>query len=166
MRAMNRSVETRVMNFVRSSTRRSEQGPGVAATTTNGQDNRSASELIHDFSEQSTRLIRQEMALARAELTQKGAQAGLGIGLLGGAGILSLYGLGALIAGGILLLSTEIKAWIAAVIIAGGILIVAGAAALVGKARLARAVPVPEATIETAKRNMETIRASIREGRS
>jgi hypothetical protein len=44
---------------------------------------------------------------------------------------------------------------------------VAGAAAVVGKARLARVVPpVPEATIETAKQDVETIRESIREGRS
>jgi hypothetical protein len=139
----------------------------MTTTTNHGKDNRSTSELVRDLSEQSTRLVRQEIALARAELTQKGAQAGLAIGLLGGAGILSLYGLGALTAGGILLLSTATKAWVAAVIIAGGIFVVAGAAALIAKARLARAAPpVPEATIETAKKDVATIRASIREGRS
>ena len=139
----------------------------MATTTNDAGDNRSTSELIRDLSEQSTRLIRQEMALARAELIEKGAQAGFGIGLFGGAGLLSLYGLGALTAGGILLLSTAMKAWMAAVIVAGGFLIVAGAAALIGKARLARAAPpVPEATIETAKQDVETIRASIKEGRS
>jgi hypothetical protein len=139
----------------------------MATTTNNAGNNRSTSELIRDLSEQSTRLIREEMALARAELIEKGAQAGFGIGLFGGAGLLSLYGLGALTAGGILLLSTAMKAWMAAVIVAGGFLIVAGAAALIGKARLARAAPpVPEATIETAKQDVETIRASIKEGRS
>jgi len=139
----------------------------MATRTENGRDNRSTSELIHAVTEQSRRLIRQEMALARAELTEKGAQAGFGIGLFGAAGLLSLYGLGALTAGGILLLSTAMKAWIAAAIIAGAILIVAGAAALIGKARLARAAPpAPEATIETAKQDVATIRASIREGRS
>ncbi|MGO9892025.1 MAG: phage holin family protein [Solirubrobacteraceae bacterium] len=136
-------------------------------TANNGKDNRSTSELIHDIADQTTRLIRQEMALAQAELTQKGAQAGFGIGLFGGAGVLSLYGLAALTASGILLLATAMKAWIATLIIAGGILLVAGAAALVGKARLRRAAPpLPEATIETAKQDVETIRASIREGRS
>ena len=139
----------------------------MATTTNKAGENRSTSELIRDLSEQSTRLIREEMSLARAELIEKGAQAGFGIGLFGGAGLLSLYGLGALTAGGILLLSTAMKAWMAAVIVAGGFLIVAGAAALIGKARLARAAPpVPEATIETAKQDVETIRASIKEGRS
>ena len=139
----------------------------MTTTTNNEKDNRSTSELINDLSEQSTRLVRQEIALARAELTQKGAQAGLAIGLLAGAGILSLYGLGALTAGGILLLSTATKAWVAAVIIASGIFIVAGATALIAKARLVRAAPpVPEATIATTKKDVATIRASIREGRS
>jgi Putative Actinobacterial Holin-X, holin superfamily III len=139
----------------------------MMTTTNNGNDKRSTSELLRDLSEQSSRLIRQEMALARAELTQKGVEAGLGIGLLGGAGILALYGLGALTAAGILLLSTATKAWIAAVVIAGGILAAAGAAALIGKTRLAQAAPpVPEATIETAKEDAKTIRASIRDGRS
>ncbi|HUA45689.1 MAG TPA: phage holin family protein [Solirubrobacteraceae bacterium] len=138
----------------------------MSTTTSNGRDNRSTSELIRDLSDQSTRLIHEEMALARAEMTQKGAQAGFGIGLFGGAGILSLYALGALIAAGILLLSTAMKAWLAAVIVAGGLLIVAGTAGLVGKARLARAAPpVPEATIETTKQDVETVRSSLRKGR-
>ena len=107
------------------------------------------------------------MALARAELIQKGAQARLGIGLVCVAGVLALYGFGALIAGAILLLATAVKAWVAAVIIAGGAVIAAGAAAGLGKVRLARAAPpLPEATIETANEDVATIRASIREGRS
>jgi hypothetical protein len=139
----------------------------MVTTTSNGNDKRSTSELVRDLSEQSSRLIHQEVALARAELTEKGVEAGWGIGLLSGAGVLALYGLGALTAAGILLLSTAMKAWIAAVIIAGGILAVAGVAALIGTARLAQAAPpVPEATIETAKRDMKAIRRSIREGRS
>jgi len=139
----------------------------MAATSNTGNDDRSISELVHDLSEQGTRLIHQEVALATAELMQKGANAGFGIGLVGGAGILSLYGLGALTASGILLLSTVLKAWIAAAVIAGGIFMVAAAAARVGKSRLAAAFPpLPEATIETAERDVETLRMSIREGRS
>jgi Putative Actinobacterial Holin-X, holin superfamily III len=52
----------------------------MATRTENGRDNRSTSELIHAVTEQSRRLIRQEMALARAELTQNGTQAGFGSG--------------------------------------------------------------------------------------
>lgn len=139
----------------------------MATTADAGRANRTTTELLRDLSEQSTRLIHQEIALARAELTHKSGNARFGTGLFGAAGILSLYGLGALTAGGILLLSSAMKAWIAAVIVAGGILVVAGVAAVIGKARLARAAPpFPEAAIETAKQDVEAIRPSIREGRS
>ena len=139
----------------------------MTTASTNRKDDRSTRRLIRDLSEQSARLVSQEMALARAELTEKRVQAGLGTGLLVGAGVLALYGLGALTACGILLLSSAMKAWIAAVTIAGGVLIVAGAVALIGKAHLARAAPpVPQAAIDTAKQDLETIRANVREGRS
>ena len=57
---------------------------------TNAKQNRSTSDLVHDLSEQTSQLIRQEIALAQTELTEKGAQAGVGIGLVAGAGILAL----------------------------------------------------------------------------
>ena len=49
-------------------------------------------------SEQISRLVRDELALAKAELTEKGKHAGIGVGLFGGGGVLALYGVGALIA--------------------------------------------------------------------
>ena len=139
----------------------------MSTAKNNGQERRSTSELIRALSEQSTRLIHQEMALARAELIEKGFQAGLGVGLLGVAAVLSLFALGALTAAGILLLATAMKAWVAALVIAAGILVVAGAAALIGKARLVRATPpVPEAAIQTTRHDVEIIRSSIHKGRT
>jgi len=139
----------------------------MATTAGKVRDERSTSRLVHDLSEQSSRLVRQEISLARSELTHKGVEARLGIGLLAGAGILSLYGLAALTAGGILLLSTAMKAWLAAVVIAAGVLLVAAAAAMIAKAHLRGVVPpVPEATIKTTKQDVATVRASIRKGRS
>ena len=46
------------------------------------------------FSEQTTRLVHQELELAKAEITQKGKQAGMGAGMFGGAGALGLAALG------------------------------------------------------------------------
>ena len=139
----------------------------MSTANNNGRESRSTSELIRAVSEQSTRLIHQELELARAELIEKGVQAGLGAGLVGVAAVLSLVGLGAFTAAGVMLLATAMKGWIAALIVAGGILVVAGAAGLVGKARLVKATPpVPEAMIETARHDMETIRSSIHRGRA
>jgi len=58
----------------------------------------STSELVQKASEQITRLVRDEIALAKAELTEKGKHAGIGVGLFGGGGVLALYGVGALLA--------------------------------------------------------------------
>ena len=51
---------------------------------------RSLGELLKQLSEQTTRLVHQELELAKAELQQKGKQAGMGAGMFGGAGALGL----------------------------------------------------------------------------
>lgn len=74
------------------------------------QPERSVAELIQQATAQTQTLVRDEIRLAQLELTEKGKQAGLGAGLFGGAGGLSLYGFGALVAGLILLLATAVDA--------------------------------------------------------
>ncbi len=71
-------------------------------------DQASMAELVERLSQQTTRLIRQEMELARTELTAKGKRAGIGAGMFGGAGAFGFYALGALIATAILGLATAV----------------------------------------------------------
>ncbi len=113
-------------------------------------------DLFKRLSEETSTLIRQEMALARAELQEKGKTAGKGAGLFGGAGVVGLLAAGALTAAIILLLDKIMAAWLAAVIVA----VVYGAVAAVlgmrGKEEIQRATPpVPEQTIETTKEDVE-----------
>ena len=63
-----------------------------------GPEEASAAELVKQLSEQTSRLVRQEVELAKAELSVKGKRAGIGAGMFGTAGLLGLYALGALIA--------------------------------------------------------------------
>jgi hypothetical protein len=117
---------------------------------------RSIGELFSKLSAETSTLIRQEMELARAELTEKGKEAGKGAGLFGGAGAVGLLGAGALTAGIILLLDLAITAWLAAVIV--GLIYVAAAAflGLKGRDRIQAATPpVPEQTVETVKEDVE-----------
>jgi uncharacterized membrane protein YqjE len=79
---------------------------------------RSLGELLKQLSEQTTRLVHQELELAKAELTQKGKQAGAGAGLFGGAGAIGLAALGALTACFILALNVIMPAWLAALLVA------------------------------------------------
>ena len=116
--------------------------------------------LVQDLSRQTSTLIRQEMRLAQAELTEKGRHAGKGAGMFGGAGVVALYGVGALVAAAILGLATVLEPWIAAAAIGVGLLLVAGILALTGKKELDEAgPPKPEQAIESVQRDIDTVKA-------
>jgi uncharacterized membrane protein YqjE len=120
---------------------------------------RSTGELVRQLSEQVTVLIRDELKLAQLEMTHKGKQAGLGIGLFGGSGLVALYGVGCLIACAVIAISGVVAAWLAALIVGAALLVVAGAAALVGKGRLQKAVPpLPEEAATSVKADVEEIK--------
>ena len=126
----------------------------------------STAELVQRATEQISRLVRDELALARVELTQKGKHAGIGIGLFGGGGVMALYGAGALVATVILLLALVMPAWLAALIVAVALFLLAGILALVGKKQVSRAVPpVPEATVRSVRADVDTVAAAVKDGR-
>src|SRR3954451_23003335 len=77
---------------------------------------RPAGELVKDLSTQVSTLVRQELELAKVELTAKGKGWCVGAGLFGGAGAPRLYGVGALATPAILALSTAIDGRLAALI--------------------------------------------------
>ena len=104
-------------------------------------------------------LIRDEIRLAQAEMTQKGKRVGVGIGLFSAAGILGLFGFGVLLATIILALALVMPAWLAALIVALVLFVAAGIAALKGKSNVANATPVkPEAAIEGLKEDVATVK--------
>lgn len=121
---------------------------------------------MRDLSTQVSTLVRQELELARVELAAKGKQAAIGAELFGGAGLFALYGVGALVAAAILALSTAVDGWLAAVIVAVVLVVVAGVLALMGKARAKRAVPpVPEQTVATIKEDVRFTKEHVAEAR-
>ena len=124
---------------------------------------RSLGELLKQLSEQTTRLVHQELELAKAELTQKGRQAGRGAGMFGGAGALGLAALGALTACFILALDAIMPAWLAALLVAVVYGIIAFVLVKQGQAKIkAAAPPVPEQTIETVKEDVEWAKTQLR----
>lgn len=127
---------------------------------------RSVADLLKQLSDQTATLVRQELELAKVELTAKGKQAGIGAGLFGAAGMLGFYAVGALVAAAILALSLAVTGWLAALIVAAVIGAGAGILALGGKNRVSRGVPpVPEQTVETVCEDVQVARESVREGR-
>ena len=141
----------------------SSQVPG----DTEGLHDRSLGELLKQLSEQTTRLVHQELELAKAELQQKGRQAGMGAGMFGGAGALGLAALGALTACFILALDAVVPAWLAALLVAVVYAIIAFVLVKQGQARVRRATPpVPTQTIETVKEDVEWARSQMRSDRT
>ena len=117
---------------------------------------RGLGDLFKKLSEETSTLIRQEMALARVELTEKGKRAGVGAGMLGGAGVAGLLTLGTLTACLILVLNEWMDAWLAALILTIVWAAVAAVLALKGRDKVQEAAPpVPEQTVETLKEDVE-----------
>jgi hypothetical protein len=123
---------------------------------TTPRDDRSTSDLLRELSQQTGDLVRKEMELAKAELREKGKAAGIAGGMFGGAGVIALYGVGALTAAAILGLAIVLDAWLAALLVGVGYLAVAGILALTGKKKVEQATPpVPEQAIESSKEDVE-----------
>jgi len=147
----------------------SEIHAGPTATADAGADlrERPTGELVKDLSTHVSTLVRQELELAKVELSAKGKEAGIGAGMFGGAGVLALYGFGAITAAAILALSTAVAGWLAAIIVAVVWFAIAGVLALVGKSRTKRAVPpVPEQTVETVKEDVRFTKEQVQEARN
>lgn len=119
-------------------------------------DDRSTPELLRELSQHTGDLVRKEMELAKSELREKGKAAGIAGGMFGGAGVIAVYGVGALTAAAILGLAIVLDAWLAALVVGVGYLAVAGILALIGKKKVEQATPpVPEQAIESSKEDVE-----------
>ncbi len=124
----------------------------------------STAELVQRASEQITRLVRDELALAKAELTEKGKHAGIGIGLFGAGGVLAMYGVGALIATLIIVFHLFLSLWLAALIVTVALFLLAGILGLVGRQQVTQAVPPePSSTIASVKADVDEVKHAVKE---
>jgi hypothetical protein len=127
---------------------------------------RPVSELMRELSDQTATLIRQEMELARLELSEKGKRAGIGAGMLGGSGIVAIYAVGALTACLVLVLATAVTGWLAALIVAAVYGVVAAGLAMFGKSHVQRAVPpIPEQASESVKEDVRWTKTRAQQAR-
>ncbi len=128
---------------------------------------RSTADLVKELATETSTLVRQEMELAKAEMAQKGKQAGVGAGMFGGAAVAGLLALGALTACLILVLALALPAWLAALIVALLWAVVAAALAFIGRKRMREATPPkPERTVESIKEDVEAVKRHASSGGS
>lgn len=112
--------------------------------------------LVH-LSEQSSRLVRDELALARIEIKDTVKHAGIGVGLFSAAGVLALFGVGALVATAIIAVALVLPLWLSALIVTVVLFGAAGVAGLLGRNQVQQASPTPERTIENVKRDVDAV---------
>jgi Putative Actinobacterial Holin-X, holin superfamily III len=138
------------------------KGATRAATPPPDPSQASTGQLIGQLTDQLSTLVRDEVRLAQAEVTQKAKRLGIGAGLFGGAGIVAVLGLGALVTAAILGLANVLPGWLAAIIVAVVLFIVAGVLALVGKKDVDKAKPpLPTETIASVKADIAAVKEGV-----
>jgi hypothetical protein len=139
-------------------------------TTTNGKvhvhspelEEASLGQLTARMSEQVSRLVRDELALAQVEAKQKAKRLGVGFGMFGAGGMLAFFGAGVAVAAAVLGLANVVPAWLAALIVAGGLFALGGLVALSGKKAVSDgAPPVPKQAIESSKEDVAALRRAV-----
>jgi len=128
---------------------------------------RPTGELLKEFSDQATTLLRKEIALAKVEVAEKGKRAAVGAGMFGGTGVFGFYAFGALTACAILALATAVAPWLAALIVGVVYAAIAGVLAVRGKAQVKQATPpVPEQAVDSTKEDLEWVKARAKSARN
>jgi uncharacterized membrane protein YqjE len=127
---------------------------------------RPVGELLKELSTETSTLVRQELELAKAEMAEKGKQAGLGAGMFGGAGLFGLLALGALTACAIAALATGMDLWLSALIVTVVYAVIAGVLALIGRQKTREAAPpAPEQAIESTKEDVQWAKSRAKSAR-
>jgi hypothetical protein len=126
----------------------------------------SMGELFKQLSDELSTLVRQELRLAQAEMTGKGKRAGIGAGIVGGAGLVGVMAFGTLTACLVAALAEAMDVWLAALIVTVVYAAVAGVLALQGRERIQQATPpVPEQTVDTVKEDVQWAKTQLPSGR-
>ncbi|MFD3697930.1 phage holin family protein [Streptomyces sp. NPDC058646] len=124
-----------------------------------GNPQESVGDLVSRASQQISELVREEMQLARAEMTEKGKRFGVGGGLFGGSGLFGILAAQALVGAVIAALALLLPVWASALIIAAVLAAIAAGMAVAGKKQIAKAgTPAPEQAIDSVKADVAEIK--------
>ena len=128
---------------------------------------RPTGELLKELSDHTTTLVKQEIDLAKAELSEKGKKAGQGAGMFGGAGLFGVFAFAAVTTCIIVALDLAMPLWLAALIVTVVYAAIAGVLALQGRSKVQEAgPPVPEQATESVKEDVQWAKTRAQSGRT
>lgn len=136
--------------------------PAPAEAAEGSHDTRSIGTILGDIVTDFRSLVRDEMALAKAELRQALDKVIAGATLTGIGAVLAGTGLNALVAAAILGLATIWDAWLAALVVGIAVILVGGILAMVGLRNLRSADLMPDRTIRTVQEDVRTVKGEAR----
>jgi uncharacterized membrane protein YqjE len=123
----------------------------------------SLGELMKQLADQTSRLVRSEVRLARAEMTEKAQAYARAGAMLGAAAVVGLLAGIALTLFLIYLLKLALPLWAAALIVTVVYGVIGAALFMAGKKKLDEAkTPVPEQTVESVKEDVQWLRTQTR----
>jgi hypothetical protein len=123
----------------------------------------SIGELVKDLATETSTLVRREIDLAKAEMTDRGKRAGKGVGMLAAGAVVALLAFGALTAGLIAALDLAMPTWLAALIVTVVYGAIAAVLVQIGRKQVQEAAPpVPEDTIESVKEDVQWAKTRTR----
>jgi uncharacterized membrane protein YqjE len=122
-------------------------------------DDRPLGELFSDLARETTQLIRQEVQLAKTEMTQKAVRVGKDIGMLAAGGVLAFMGLLGIMATIVIAIADAGLPWWASTLLVGGVVLcIGGGLAFAGLSALRRVDPVPRETMRTIEEDKQWAR--------
>ena len=127
-----------------------------------GRDDRTLGELFSELAQETSTLVRQEVNLAKTEMSQKASRVGKDVGFLAAGGVVAYAGLLAILAGVIVLLGQVIPMWLSALLV--GLVVAAVGYFLIKKGldALKREDVAPRQTMETLKEDGQWIKDQTR----
>ncbi|WP_181697139.1 phage holin family protein [Nocardia sp. GTS18] len=133
------------------------------AHTQTGPPTRSVTELVDDATKQITRLVRDELQLARVEMQDRTKGIARGAGIAGAGGLVAFYGGIALTVAAIFALALVLPEWAAALIVGAALVVIGAILALVGKKNVSSAAPpVPQEAVHGIKDDIDIIKDGSR----
>jgi hypothetical protein len=118
-------------------------------------DDRSLGELFSELAQETSTLVRQEVNLAKTEMSQKASRAGKQVGVLAAGGAVAYAGLLAILAGVIVLLDNVMPLWASALLVVVVVAVVGYLLVRKALAALKREDFAPRETVQTLKEDQQ-----------